>query len=104
MHFEAHSADRGRFWLNSCGALLETEPRGAEAVQVMCHDIEDPTFNATAVATNPRARMVPLHRPPRPVGARGPHCEWQVFIDPQAAALTEPAITHAMQKNDTRCC
>ena len=64
-HFEVLAPDRGRFWLNSCGALLETEPRGADAVKVMCHDIEDPTFNATAIATNARARMVPVHRPPR---------------------------------------
>ena len=31
----------------------------------MCHHIEDPTFDATASATNPRARMRPVHRPPR---------------------------------------
>ena len=31
----------------------------------MCHDIEDPTFDATAIATNPRAQVRPIHRPPR---------------------------------------
>ena len=38
----------------------------------MCHDIEDPTFDATAVATNPRAQVRPIHRPPRtpPTGSR----------------------------------
>lgn len=92
-HFEVSAADRGRFWLNSCGALLDTEPRGAAAVKVMCHDIEDPTFNATAVATNARARMVPVHRPPREPADRVPHCEWTVFIDPAAAEVTEPDIT-----------
>jgi hypothetical protein len=88
--------DRGRFWLNSCGALLETEPRGADAVKVMCHDIEDPTFNATAIATNARARMVPVHRPPRVPADRVPHCEWTVFIDPDADEVTEPDITRLL--------
>ncbi len=96
VHFEVLAPDRGRFWLNSCGALLETEPRGADAVKVMCHDIEDPTFNATAIATNARARMVPVHRPPRVPTDRVPHCEWTVFIDPDADEVTEPDITRVL--------
>ncbi len=90
VHFEVLAEDKGRFWLNSCGPLLETEPRGEEAVRVMCHDIEDPTFDATAVATNPRARMRPVHRPPRVPADRQPHCEWSVFIDQEAEELKEP--------------
>ena len=96
VHFAVAAADSGRFWLNSCGALLETEPRGADAVKVMCHDIEDPTFNATAVATNARARMTPVHRPPRVPADRAPHCEWTVFIDPAADEIPEPEITKVM--------
>jgi hypothetical protein len=96
VHFEVFAPDHGRFWLASCGALLETEPRGADAVKVMCHDIEDPTFNATAIATNARARMTPVHRPPRVPADRAPHCEWTVRIDPEAEALAEPAITRAL--------
>jgi hypothetical protein len=89
-HFELDSEEEGRFWLRSCGALLEVEPRGEDAVRVMCHDIEDPTFDATAVATNPRARMRPIHRPPRVSSDQQPHCEWRVFIDEQAEPLLEP--------------
>ena len=96
VHFEVLASDSGRFWLDSCGALLETEPRGADAVKVMCHDIEDPTFNATAVATNARARMVPIHRPPRVRTDGEPHCEWTVAIDPDAIPVMEPDITRAM--------
>lgn len=96
VHFAVADSENGRFWLNSCGPLLETEPRGADAVRVMCHDIEDPTFNATAVATNARARMVPVHRPPRVPADRVPHCEWTVFIDPDAAAVPEPDIARVM--------
>ena len=62
----------------------------------MCHDIEDPTFNATAVATNARARMVPIHRPPRVRTDGEPHCEWTVAIDPDAIPVMEPDITRAM--------
>ncbi|WP_101757930.1 hypothetical protein [Oceanicoccus sp. KOV_DT_Chl] len=96
-HFEILSADKGRFWLASCGPLLETEPRGDVAVKTMCHDIEDPTFDATAVATNPRARMRPVHRPPRLPTHQGSHCEWDVFIDYEAEPLVETAVTGVMR-------
>ena len=99
--FEVSSPDKGRFWLARCGPLLETEPRGDDAVKVMCHDVEDPTFDATAVATNPRARMRPVHRPPRApekiaAADSGPHCEWNVFIDATAEALGEPEPAKAL--------
>ena len=44
----------GRFELAHCGALMDVEPMGPDYVRSMCHDIEDPTFDATAVATNPQ--------------------------------------------------
>ncbi|HSC76301.1 MAG TPA: hypothetical protein VLB90_08710 [Pseudomonadales bacterium] len=97
VHFEVFSPDKGRFWLKSCGPLLETEPRGEAAVKVMCHDIEDPTFDGTAIATNPRARVRPVHRPPRLPTHTGNHCEWNVFIDYDAEPLTEPAVTTVMR-------
>ena len=75
------SETEGEFWLNRCGPLLETEPRGEAAVKTMCHDIEDPTFDATAMATHPQARVRPVHRPPRAVQGDGEHCRWRVFID-----------------------
>ncbi len=70
------------FWLNHCGALMDTEPHGEERVFAMCHTIEDPTFDATALATNPRARIRPIHRPPRTPADRHPHCHWTLVIDP----------------------
>ena len=42
----------GEFWLDHCGALMDVEPMGEEFVHGMCHDIEDPTFDATAGATH----------------------------------------------------
>jgi hypothetical protein len=80
----------GEFWLASCGALMDVEPMGEDFVVGMCHHIEDPTFDATACATNPRARMRPLHRPPREPADRHPHCHWVVEIDPSASPVPEP--------------
>ena len=67
----------GEFWLDHCGALMDVEPMGDEFVTAMCHDIEDPTFDATALATNPHAQVRPstVHRACPPTGirtARGP--------------------------------
>jgi hypothetical protein len=59
----------------------------------MCHAIEDPTFDATAVATNPRARCRPVHRPPRLPADRVPHCLWDVFIDHDAEPVQEIPLT-----------
>lgn len=71
----------GEFWLDHCGALMDVEPLGDEYVTAMCHDIEDPTFDATALATNPFAQVRPIHRPPRHPADRHPHCAWTVIID-----------------------
>lgn len=82
----------GQFELASCGALLDVEPMGPDYVFGMCHTIEDPTFDATAVATNPRAQCRPVHRPPREPADRKPHCAWTVIIDesyPEAQAIPE---------------
>ncbi len=83
--------DHGEFWLDHCGALMDVEPMGTEFVVAMCHDIEDPTFDATAVATNGHARVRPIHRPPRVPADRSPHCHWTVTIDGTLPALPVPA-------------
>ncbi len=80
-------ADHGEFWLAHCGALLDVEPMGEDYVHGMCHAIEDPTFDATAVATNPRAQVRPVHRPPRVPAGREPHCHWTITIDPDNEAV-----------------
>lgn len=79
--YEVHDRWHGTFQLDHCGALMDVEPMGEEYVVSMCHDIEDPTFDATAVATNPRAQVRPVHRPPRAPADRHPHCAWTVTID-----------------------
>ncbi len=83
--YTVHDPWHGEFHLDHCGALMDVEPMGSDYVRSMCHDIEDPTFDATAVASNPRAQVRPIHRPPRSADAlaadRRPHCAWTVIID-----------------------
>lgn len=100
MDFRYEVADRqhGAFHLDHCGALLDVEPMGETMVRKMCHDIEDPTFDATAVATNPKAQVRPIHRPPRTPADRTPHCAWTVSIEdhhPDAIAADGVAILEA---------
>ena len=52
--YTVHDPWHGEFHLDHCGALMDVEPMGPDYVRSMCHDIEDPTFDATAVATNPQ--------------------------------------------------
>lgn len=79
--YTVHDRWHGEFQLDHCGALLDVEPMGEDYVHGMCHDIEDPTFDATALATNRRAQVRPIHRPPRVPTDRQPHCAWTVIID-----------------------
>jgi hypothetical protein len=79
--YTVHDRWHGEFHLDHCGALLDVEPMGEDYVRGMCHDIEDPTFDATAVATNRRAQIRPIHRPPRTPADQHPHCAWTVIID-----------------------
>lgn len=91
--YTVHDRWHGEFHLDHCGALLDVEPIGEDYVFGMCHTIEDPTFDATAVATNPRAQMRPIHRPPRVPSGRHPHCAWTVIIDDSyPAAQGIPAL------------
>ncbi|BBY19456.1 hypothetical protein [Mycolicibacterium litorale] len=79
--YTVHDRWHGEFHLDHCGALLDVEPMGEDYVRGMCHDIEDPTFDATALATNRRCQVRPIHRPPRTPADRHPHCAWTVIID-----------------------
>ncbi|WP_182379207.1 hypothetical protein [Nocardioides sp. WS12] len=83
--YTVHDPWHGEFHLDHCGALMDVEPMGEDYVRSMCHDIEDPTFDATAVASHPKAQIRPIHRPPRTTAAiasgASPHCAWSVIID-----------------------
>ena len=86
----------GEFRLLHCGALIDIEPLGEAQVFNMCHTIEDPTFDATALATNPRAQIRPVHRPPRVPADRHPHCHWTIVIDEANDPVGPIALTQRM--------
>jgi hypothetical protein len=93
--YTVHDPQHGEFRLDHCGALMDVEPMGEEYVVGMCHDIEDPTFDATAIASHPKAQVRPLHRPPRVPADRTPHCAWTVVIDesyPEAQPIPALAV------------
>jgi hypothetical protein len=87
--YRLDSPSYGEFWLQRCGALMDVEPFGEQRVRAMCHDIEDPTFDATAAAAHPCAKVRPIHRPPREPADRVPHCRWKVFIDDEAVPYAQ---------------
>ncbi|AQZ61402.1 unnamed protein product [[Actinomadura] parvosata subsp. kistnae] len=93
VEYELIDESHGFFQLRTCGALLDVEPFGERAVRGMCHHIEDGTFDWTAQAVNPRARIRPVHRPPRVPGDRVPHCRWEVVIDDDTEPVGEAPIT-----------
>ena len=123
--YTIHDRWHGEFHLDHCGALLDVEPMGEKYVFGMCHTIEDPTFDATAVATNPRAQVRPIHRPPRvPAGignrtARGPSSStspiprlrafrrWTSFAKPvprHGNSIQSIDPTRARRTTRVRCC
>ncbi len=93
VHYQVNSPLDGEFWLEHCGALMNLEPQGEAAVIGMCHTIEDPTFDATAYATNPRARIRPIHRPPRVPADRTPHCHWTIRISAENEPVGPARLT-----------
>lgn len=90
--FRLDSPQYGEFWLPFCGALHDLEINGNDGnlIKAMCHDIEDPTFDATAAATNPYMKVRPIHRPPYNRegnrAGRYPACRWKVYISDEAQA------------------
>ncbi len=98
--YTVHDDLHGEFHLDHCGALMDVEPMGDDYVQAMCHDIEDPTFDATATATNPRAQVRPVHRPPRTPADRHPHCAWTVEIVPDAEPLPFPPQADVLSRSE----
>lgn len=90
--YRLQDPQHGEFWLAHCGALMDVEPMGEAFVHGMCHAIEDPTFDATAGATNPLAQVRPIHRPPRLPSNRTPHCAWKIDIVADAAAVEPSAL------------
>ena len=91
--FKVLSDDEGEFWTEFCGPhdhLRRLSGNDPGVVQLMCHDMEDRTFDATFGATNPKARCEPIFRPPRPDEFTGHHCHWRLSIDHDAEGALPP--------------
>ena len=93
MRFEVVSETEGYFTAVFCGPhdhLRRLSKNDPATVALMCHDMEDRTFEQTFAATNPRARCEPLIRPPRPDEFTGHHCRWRLYIDPEVSTAPPP--------------
>ena len=99
VHYEIVDDSRGFFELHYCGALEDTEPAGEESVVRMCHHIEDATFPATIQAVNPKAKIRPVHRPPRKDANQKPVCRWEVWIDDETEPNEDAHITKLTRKS-----
>jgi hypothetical protein len=97
--FRIHDERHAEFWLAHCGALMDVEPMGVDFVHGMCHTIEDPTFDATAAATNPHAAIRPIHRPPRMPANRTPHCQWRIDIDTDASPVEAHPLSAVLESS-----
>lgn len=102
VHYELVDESLGYFWLGLCGAfqdvLANSGGRAAPIIQI-CHHMEDPTFDATVMAVNPRARCRPEHRPPLQIGHTGATCRWRVFIGDEPGAVDEREITRRVARS-----
>ncbi|MDW3221159.1 MAG: hypothetical protein R8F63_21340 [Acidimicrobiales bacterium] len=91
--FEVVSDTELFFYTEFCGPhdhLVRMTGNDHDTVKLMCHDMEDRTFDATFSATNPRARCEPVYRPPRPDDFTGHHCRWRLWVDEEAAGAPPP--------------
>lgn len=91
--FSITSDTEAEFWTEFCGPhdhLYRMTDNDRDTVKLMCHDMEDRTFDATFSATNPKARCEPIFRPPRPEPFSGHHCRWRLFIDESLEGTPPP--------------
>ena len=83
-HYQVDSSKEGYFWTTFCGPynhvrrMTNADPQMETQI---CHHMEDPTFDATVMAVNPRMRCRPVFRPPHGEVPAGGPCRWRVAID-----------------------
>lgn len=83
-HYEVCSPEEGYFWTTTCGPynhvrrMTNADP---DMETQICHHMEDPTFDATVTAVNPRMRCRPVFRPPHGEVPEGGPCRWRVAIE-----------------------
>ncbi len=100
-HYDLVSPTEGYFWTSSCGSfnhIFDVTNRDEAMQTQLCHDMEDPTFDATVIAVNPRMRCRPVYRPPlKEIPDKGP-CRWLVTIQDDIALAEDcPFLDHTAQ-------
>lgn len=83
-HYEVCSPEEGYFWTTTCGPYNHvrrmTNADPSMETQI-CHHMEDPTFDATVMAVNPRMRCRAVFRPPHGEVPAGGPCRWRVAVE-----------------------
>ncbi len=94
-HYELCSPEEGYFWTTTCGPYNHvrrmTNADPAMETQI-CHHMEDPTFDATVTAVNPRMRCRPVFRPPHGEVPEGGPCRWRVAIEKDIGLVEDNPI------------
>ncbi|MEE8581893.1 MAG: hypothetical protein V3T33_09920, partial [Myxococcota bacterium] len=88
---ELQDARRGRVWIDDCDAIAPGEPG---AWLQLLDDPEQPGFDASVCAVNPRARCRPATPPP------GAKLAWEIEIDPAAEPREESPMAAAVRHSN----
>ncbi len=101
-HYEVVSPEEGFFWTTSCGPYNHvrrmTNADPAMETQI-CHHMEDPTFDATVMAVNPRMRCRPEYRPPYGDVPKGGPCRWRVAVEYDIGMVEDNPILQIVRES-----
>ncbi len=100
LRFELVNESLGYFWAEYCGPYdcINTLSGGhVGLIKELCHDMEDTTFPTSAMAVNPKADVLPVYRPPLPVGHTGPFCKWKVSVSDRRQTLQPTEICRTVE-------
>lgn len=101
-HYEVVSPEEGYFWTTTCGPYnhvrLMTNADPQMETQI-CHHMEDPTFDATVTAVNPRMRCRPVFRPPHGEVPEGGPCRWRIAIEHEIGFVEDNPTLAMVQRS-----
>jgi hypothetical protein len=101
-HYEVCSPEEGYFWTTTCGPynhvrrMTNADP---DMETQICHHMEDPTFDATVMAVNPRMRCRPVFRPPHGEVPEGGPCRWRVAIEKDVGLVEDNPTLGIVQQS-----
>ncbi|NQX88717.1 MAG: hypothetical protein HRT77_08630 [Halioglobus sp.] len=101
-HYELRSPEEGFFWTTTCGPynhvrrMTNNDP---DMEKQICHHMEDPTFDATVMAVNPRMRCRPVYRPPYGQIPKSGPCRWRVAIEKDVGLVEDNPTLAIVQQS-----